>query len=114
VRPFPDPGRKWTVSTDGASGVRWSGDGRELFLLGLDERQMMAVPVQTESTFRAGPPRLLFETEYPISYFDWDVTLDGQRFVAVLQDKEQTESNQIVVVPDFASELKQRVHAGRR
>ena len=31
VQPFPGPGRKWLISTDGGINPVWSRDGRELF-----------------------------------------------------------------------------------
>ncbi|MGD8895124.1 MAG: protein kinase [Acidobacteriota bacterium] len=118
VQPFLEPGRRWTVSpsegsscTDDAPGMRWSRDGRELFFRGLDERQMMVAAVQTEPTFHAEPPRPLFTSELPIG--SWDVMPDGQRFVAVLKD-EKKPPEQIVVIPNFASELEQKVRAAQR
>jgi len=73
---------------------------------------MMVAVVHLEPTFRAEPPSLLFETEYPID--SWDVMPDGQRFVAVLRDEEKPEPEQIVVIPDFAEELKARFREAER
>ena len=72
----------------------------------------MVASVRTEPTFRAEPPRLLFESEHPIVY--WDVMPDGQRFVAVLRDEEESAPEQIVVIPDFASELEADLRAAQR
>jgi hypothetical protein len=72
---------------------------------------MMVAAVQTEPTFHAEPPRPLFTSELPIG--SWDVMPDGQRFVAVLKD-EKKPPEQIVVIPNFASELEQKVRAAQR
>ena len=110
VRSFPDPGRKWPVSTSGGLAVRWSRDGRELFFQGLDAKQVMVAAVRTEPTFRAEPPTPLFKSEHPFGDAgDWDVMPDGQRFVAVLMDEEEPEPEQIVVIPNFADELKAKM-----
>jgi Tol biopolymer transport system component len=52
VQPFPGPGGKWQISTDGggADGVRWSANGRELFYRNDDK--MMSVDLETRPTFR--------------------------------------------------------------
>ena len=52
VRPFPDVNKgKWQVSTSGGNSPLWSPDGRELFYRSGDAA--MAVPVETEPTFKA-------------------------------------------------------------
>ncbi len=85
VRPFPDGGRQWTVSTNGGQQPLWSPDGSELFYLEGGAR-LMAVNVSTAGEFAAGTPQPLFEypelgagQEYP----RYDVSSDGQRFVTV-------------------------------
>ena len=75
VRSFPDPGRKYTISRNGGQWPFWSADGRELFFLDLDAKRMMVAAVQTEPTFHAESPRLLFESDIPI--WDIDITPDG-------------------------------------
>ena len=64
----------------------------------------MVAAVQTEPTFDAEPPRLLFEIGNPI--FEFDIAPDGQRFIAILNDAEKPDPDQIVVIPDFAEELR--------
>ncbi|MDA2930887.1 hypothetical protein MYX84_13245 [Acidobacteria bacterium AH-259-O06] len=59
VRPFPGPGGRWQISTEGGGRPRWSPDGSELFYQQGD--RMMVVPVTASgTTFRAGKPRELF------------------------------------------------------
>jgi len=42
VQTFPDPQRRWQVSTEGGSWPRWHRDGNELFFLGPDAAVMAA------------------------------------------------------------------------
>jgi len=65
VRSFPEPGEKYRVSTSGAIGAQWSGDGKELIFWNLGAQNwyvgpVFSVEVQTTPTFRAGTPRSLF------------------------------------------------------
>jgi serine/threonine-protein kinase len=62
VRPFPKVEKgKWQVSTDGGGNPVWARSG-ELFYLNGDK--MMAVDVDTTTTFKAGTPRMLFERRF--------------------------------------------------
>ncbi len=58
VRPYPGPGGKWQISTDGGDEPFWSRSGRELFYWQGDGK-MMVVDVETKRTFRAGRARTL-------------------------------------------------------
>jgi Tol biopolymer transport system component len=80
LQPFPGPGAKLQVSTNGGNFPQWRRDGREIFYLGPDNR-LMAVPVMlpiSGSVVEAGTPVALFATR-PGSEFA--VTPDGQRFL---------------------------------
>ncbi len=85
ISPFPDFGGKWQVSSGGGEEPRWRADGKELFYLAPD-RKLMAVPVKISPALELGTPAPLFVTspQPPISaqtYFSYDVTSDGQRFL---------------------------------
>jgi hypothetical protein len=81
VKPFPEPGGKWQVSTGGGLEPRWRGDGKELFYLAPDDK-VMAVEVGTGAAFEAGTPQALFVTSLKnASGSHYDVTPDGQRFL---------------------------------
>lgn len=69
------------VSTDGANNPHWRADGKELIYLG-SNRNLMAVDVETGSTFQAGRPRVLFQL--PLGADVWDVTSDGKRFLVAV------------------------------
>ena len=62
VRPFPGPGEKHRVSTDGGTEPVWARSGRELFFR--SGNRMMAVDVATTRTFGASRPRLLFTAPF--------------------------------------------------
>ena len=113
VQRFPDLGERVTVSTDGGREPVWSRDGRELFFRG--PRGMMVVPVETEPTFRAGDPEVLFQQRY----FDflasrtYDVFPDGQRFLMIKEGPATDDGSvplaQITVVLNWFEELKRLV-----
>ena len=65
VQPYPGPGAKVAVSTDGGTEPVWSADGRQLFYR--RGTQMIAVDVVTEPTFTAGQTRALFESARYVS-----------------------------------------------
>ena len=76
-------GERRQVSKDGAWLVRWRGDGRELFYLGVDNL-LHAVPVSAPLQF--GDPKPLFRVPGTPQYgttrdFQFDVSPDGQRFI---------------------------------
>jgi len=111
VQPYPGPGGKWQISTDGGTEPAWNPNGRELFYRSGDK--MMAVDIATQSGFTVGRPRMLFEGPYlPTAYTNpnYDVSTDGQRFL-MLKPTEQAQSapTQIVVVQNWFEELKRRV-----
>jgi serine/threonine-protein kinase len=58
VRPFPGPGGRYPVSTDGGEMPVWSKDGRRLFYVRA-ETSLMAVDVMTTTSFSAGKPTLV-------------------------------------------------------
>ena len=111
VQPYPGPGGKWLISTEGGTEPAWNSNGRELFYRSGDK--MMAVDIATQPSFTAGKPRVLFEGRYvptPATSPNYDVSPDGQRFL-MLKPSEQEASapTQINVVLNWFEELKRRV-----
>jgi len=100
VTAFPTPGRKWQISVDGGMHPAWRADGRELYYQDAKNR-IMAVPINTASTFEAGAPHELFVN--PGSHFD--VTADGRRFLVAVPTG-TTISPPITVVMNWRSILK--------
>jgi serine/threonine-protein kinase len=116
VQPYPGPGGKWQISTEGGSEPVWNPNGRELFYR--SGSRMMAVDVTSQPTFAAGRPRMLFEGEYfavqfPLTSAAYDVTADGQRFLMVKETQAPTAVTQINVVLNWFEELKRRVPVGQ-
>jgi eukaryotic-like serine/threonine-protein kinase len=113
VRPYPGPGGKWQISTEGGTEPVWNPKGRELFYR--DGQKMMAVDYTEQPTFSAGKPKMLFQGPYtptPRSASDYDVSSDGQRFL-MLKAAEQA-PGEISVVLNWTAELKQKVPAGNK
>jgi Tol biopolymer transport system component len=82
VQPFPGPGGKWQISTEGGLEPLWSPKGNELFFR--NGRKMIAVEVTTSPSFSAGTPQVLFEGRFlgpTIPLGDSAISPDGQRFL---------------------------------
>jgi len=112
VQPYPGPGGKWQISTEGGTEPVWSRNGRELFYR--SGTKMMAVETTTQPSFSAGKSRLLYEGQYLTSVFPqlgtaYDVSPDGQRFLMVKELEQATSPTQINVVLNWFEELKRRV-----
>jgi eukaryotic-like serine/threonine-protein kinase len=90
VLPYPGPGGKRQISTEGGTSPAWAWDGRELFYRSGDA--MLSVGVVTLPRFSAEAPRLLFRGPYqeparPDWPCNYAVSLDGQRFVMIGGDE---------------------------
>jgi dipeptidyl aminopeptidase/acylaminoacyl peptidase len=111
VQPYPGPGGKWQISTDGGTEPVWNPNGRELFYR--DGSKMMSVEISTQSGFATGKPRMLFEGPYllsPATTPNYAVSLDGQRFLMLKHVEAAGEApTQIDVVLDWFQELRRRV-----
>ena len=106
VQPFPGPGARVQISTEGGTEPVWSRDGRELFYR--DGDRMMAVQITTTPTFTAAAPRVLFEGRYvasPNAVAAYDVAADG-RFLLVQPLHPDPPTNQIQVVLNWFEELR--------
>lgn len=111
VQPFPGPGPKVQVSTEGGERSLWSKDGRELFYVVGDKT--MAVDVKTEAAFSAGRPKLLYAGRYTgNAYGSHDISPDGRRFLRIQPTEPAQAGAQINVVINWFEELKQRVPTG--
>jgi Tol biopolymer transport system component/predicted Ser/Thr protein kinase len=105
VQPYPGPGGKWQISTEGGTEPVWARNG-ELFYRNGDK--MMAVETTTRANFSADKPKLLFERHYATynTMPAYDVTPDGQRFLLAKTGGQAPE--EINVVLNWASDLKQK------
>jgi len=107
VQPYPGPGGKWQISTEGGTEPVWNRNGRELFYRA--GNKMMAVDIATQPTISAGKPTTLFERQYvstpmPQTFPHYDVSSDGQRFLMVKQGEQVI--TQINVVQNWFEDLK--------
>ena len=100
VQPFPGPGGKFQISTNGGAQPRWNKNGKEIFYVSLDSK-MMAAPV------KLSPDGQSLETGTPVSLFpvriaggplpgtnkqQYAVSSDGLRFLVNLAADEGTTS----------------------
>jgi serine/threonine-protein kinase len=114
VQPYPGPGGKWQISTDGGTEPMWNPAGRELFYR--SGNRMMAVPVTLAGGFSAGKPAELFEGPWlptPRTFPNYDVSSDGKRFLMLKADEDES-AREIVVVQNWNEELKRRMAAGKK
>ena len=107
---YPSGGERFSVSTGSGTEPVWSRDGRELFYRTGNE--VWAVNVDTDTGFRPGVPRLLFEAPYISDFIDqgnpnYDVSLDGEQFLMVRGNADA--ALQLVVVQNWFEELKRLV-----
>jgi Tol biopolymer transport system component len=102
VQPFPTPGGKWLISTNGGDLPVWSRDGKELFYISADGK-MMAVEVKNGSEFQRGAPKALFDVR--LARGGYDVTSDG-RFLIPAQ-AEQSGSTPVTLVVNWTAGLNQ-------
>ncbi|HYX19993.1 MAG TPA: hypothetical protein VFA98_04020, partial [Thermoanaerobaculia bacterium] len=84
VMPFPGPGEKIRISEGGASQLRWAATGELFYTSG--DGSLVCVPMTTSPRLEIGATRKLF----PIMgrpWKDFEVTPDGQRFLAIVPEK---------------------------
>ncbi len=109
VSPYPKADVKYLVSEEeGGLEPVWSPFGNELFYR--SGNRMMAVSVETEPTFRAGRPEVLFEGKYVSTRISpgnpyYDISHDAQRFLMI----KEAGQGQINVVLNWFEELKRLV-----
>jgi Tol biopolymer transport system component len=119
VQAFPGPGLKLQISNAGGIDPVWRRGGGELYYRSGDK--MMAVTVTTSPTFKAGPPRVLWEGVYSrgtasscgmpgVTSSSYDVSADGERFLMV-RDDAPPDASRIIVVLNWAQEVKAKERA---
>lgn len=105
------------ISIGGGNWPRWSRNGQELFYL--NGNKMMSIAVETKPTFKAGTPRLLFQSgSFDAAGFDiagnYDVAHDGQHFLMITRADVNATPNELNVVLNWPDELKRRAPAEKR
>ena len=104
VTTFPEPGRRWQVSTHSGGYGFWRADGAEILYTQTDGRLMSAAVGSDGDTFKAGQVEPLFEIQTPEAggaFFS--ITPDAQRFLVVPSTVQSADTllNLIVNWPDF-------------
>jgi serine/threonine-protein kinase len=115
VQPYPGPGGKWQISTDGGTEPVWNPSGRELFYR--SGNRMMAAAITLQREFSAGKPAALFEGSWlptPRTFPNYDVSGDGKRFLMLKAAEEDESAREIVVVQNWNEELERRMAAEKK
>lgn len=102
--PFPGPGGKRQISTSGGTLPRWRADGKELFYMTPDQRLMAAEVMIKGGEFETGGVHPLFGPLPTSNGFQYDVSADGQRILAITPSK--TASAPLTIVQNWPAGLK--------
>jgi serine/threonine protein kinase/Tol biopolymer transport system component len=117
VRPFPGPGPKYLISSEGGREPLWARNGKQLFYRKFPSGQMWVVDVRTDGGFSPGKPRLLFEKPGYLMTFPasgYDLSLDSQRFLMVKQEQRKpTPVTELILVQNWFEELKRLIPTGK-
>ena len=117
VRPIDGDG-KWQVSPGNGAYPRWRADSRQLFYIDIDTagRPLMEVDIAPGDTFRTGPPKQLladlasrFSTATSPAH-NWDVSPDGNRFLFVENDRDESAYDRIELILNWARNLQATSH----
>jgi Tol biopolymer transport system component len=118
VRPFPGPGGKWQISTEGGNTPVWSRTSRELYFGTLDGKIMVASFTTDAGSFRPDRPRPLGGGRYEpiLGYRTFDLHPDGKRFAILKpQDSQAGEKrDKVVLVFNFFDELRRVAGTGKK
>jgi serine/threonine protein kinase len=94
IAPFPGPGRKWQISTNGGFWPQWRNDGREIFYQTQNNRMMSVDIDYVRESIAIGEERELFTHA---AGSDFDVSGDGQRFLVVHEEGQVNEPLTLIV-----------------
>jgi serine/threonine protein kinase/Tol biopolymer transport system component len=100
VLPFPGPGGKFQISTNGGAQPRWNKNGKEIFYISLDSKMTAAAvklspdgqSLETGATATLFPVRIAGGSLASFYKQQYDVSSDGQRFLVNLAKDEGTTS----------------------
>jgi len=122
AQPYPGPGERQTISTNGGEQPAWNPSGGELFYVqggGYSPSNgpptLMSVSVETVPVFRAGRPEAVFESSDLVSNWgrSYDVASDGQQFLLTASEEGTTTPapTQMIFVQHWFEDLKRLVPA---
>lgn len=106
VQPFPNPGARIQVTTEGGTEPLWSRSGKALIYRTLDA--VVSVPVSTSPNFRMGERRTLVTGDYltETTHQDYDISPDGTRLLML---KATEASHGAVIVHNWRRELREKL-----
>ncbi len=113
--PYPGPGGQQKVAGEGGSEPLWAKSGHELFFR--QGNRFLTAEVQEGPPLSISRPKVLFEGNYERGLAtrpDYDISPDGEKFVAVQSAGQSSEPKQLSVVENWLDELKRRAPAGQR
>jgi len=102
--PIPGPGGKRQISTSGGLLPRWRANGKEVFYIAPDQRLMAAEITAKGGEIETGGAHPLFGPLPTSNGFQYDVSADGQRILAVTP--RQTGSEPLTIVQNWPAGLK--------
>jgi len=106
VCPYPKVDWVKRISREFGEEPIWSSSGDELFYR--NRNKWMVVPISTEPEFTAGTPRVVFEGPYiNVGGLSYDVAPDGQRFLVLLPQYDDSQVRELHVVSNWFEELRQ-------
>ena len=103
VQPFPGPGGKWMISAEGGISPRWARSGEIFFR---NDDRMMVASVETQPSFKAGAPRMLFRDRSYLAPGNYDVASDGQHFLMIKEKEAPANSKEVSIILHWTDELK--------
>jgi serine/threonine-protein kinase len=117
VVPFPGPGGKWRISTDGGKFPAWSRTTHEILFLGGDDHIMGVKYTSQGDTFSPGIPYVWSPTQVRRMGIqqNFDLSADGKRVVMFPRPAaEQSQGSvHVTFLLNFFDELRRRVPTGK-
>lgn len=110
VAPFPGPGERRLLSTDGGTEPLWSRDGRDLYFQ--SGTRLMGVSVAPGASFSASSPRVVHEGRFFATIngnTSFNTAKDGARFLRIQPVDPQQAITRIELVLNWFSALNRRV-----
>jgi Tol biopolymer transport system component len=104
VAPFPGPGDKRQISTSGGSQPRWRADGKEIFYIAPDQKLMAAQITTKDGEIQTAEVRPLFGPLLTGNQYQYDVSADGQRILAIAPRENASEP--LTIVQNWPAGLK--------
>jgi serine/threonine-protein kinase len=105
VRPYPALDRVIPISRESGEEPIWSTNGDGLFYR--NRNKWMVVSISTEPEFAAGTPQVVFEGPYiNVHGLSYDVAPDGQRFLVLQPQYDDSQVRELHVVTNWFEELK--------